>query len=236
MKRCPMRKLSAMTLAAILAGASITASAAPKGPGTPHTMQCWTDETGARACGDRVPPKYAQQQLDVLNAQGVVTNSKARKRTADEVVADEKKEADAAAEKRRLSEQTAYDRYLLQTFQSVTQMQAVRDNRVQTLDGRLALAEKSVTESEKTLQGLRDRATAKPNDVRLKKQVKEYETSLVDTLKAVAQMKKDRDDTNKKFDSDVARYKKLRSGEIQIGAQWQPDAPAAPAADAATAQ
>lgn len=216
-----MRKLTLMTLIAVTASA--TAVAAP--PGKSHTMQCWTDEHGVRACGDRVPPQYAQGEREVLNSQGMVTDTKSRKRTAAEVVEDQKKEAAIEAEKRRLSEQTAYDRYLLQTFQSVTQMQAVRDNRVATLDGRLGLAEKSVTENEKTLQGLRERATAKPNDVRLKKQVKEYESSLVDTLKAVAQMKKDRENTNTKFDRDVARYKKLRSGELQIGS-LDPTAPA----------
>lgn len=209
-----------MTL--LLCAVSLGASAAG------GKLQCWTDEKGQRACGDRVPPEYAKAQRDILNKQGVVVDRKERQKTAAEVAADQERKAAEAAEKKRRQERGAYDQYMLQTFESVTQMQSVRDTRLQTLDGRIKLAEKSVGDTEKSLQELKTRLAeiekAGKKDVRVEKQVNEYEASLVDTLKSVAQLKKEREEVVSDFERDARRYKKLRAGELQIGAPEEPEA------------
>lgn len=211
----------------LVAAAPLTASAA-------GTLQCWTDEKGHRACGDRVPPQYAKQERDILNKQGIVVDKKDRQKTAAEIAADQQRKQAEADEKDRRQKQSAYDQYMLQTFESVTQMQGVRDTRVQALDGRIKLAEKSVADTEKSLQDLKARVAegekaGKP-DLRAQKQVGEFEAALVDTLKSVAQLKKERAEVLSDFDRDARRYKKLRSGELSIGAPEEapPPATAAP--------
>lgn len=200
-------------------GFSLALAAAPD---SGRKLQCWTDEKGQRACGDRVPPQYAKQERQVINSQGMVVGTKARQKTDAEIAEEQRKAEAAAAEKKRLEEQTAYDKYLLQTFSNVAELQGVRDTRVATLDGRLKLAEKSVADTEASLKGLRERAAAdqkagKPVDARLGKQIKEFEAALVDGHKAVDQLRKDREQIGAKFDKDIERYKKLRTGEIQMG-------------------
>lgn len=223
-----MRKLVSLNLAPafvvvlVLFHGPISAAPAQK-------LQCWVDEKGMRACGDRVPPQYAKGERQVLNAQGVVVGTKARQKTEAEVAEEERKAQAALVEKKRFEEQSAYDRYMLQTFDSVTQMEGVRDTRIATLDGRLRLAEKSVVDTENSLKGLRDRANAaeaagEKIDPRLAKQLVQFETSLVDTLQSVAQMKKEREDILTKSRSDVERFKKLRAGHIQIGSMPEPAA------------
>lgn len=211
------------TLWVLAGGALLISSGATAGK-----LQCWTDEKGTRACGDRVPPQYAKQERKVLNEQGVVVDTKARQKTPEEVAEHERKLAAAAAEKKRFEDQTAYDKYMLQTFDTVTQMQGVRDTRILTLDGRLKGAETAVKETEISLKELRDRAAVaekagKPVDAKLAKNITQFEQSLVDSLKSVSQLKKEREDIDLKFKNDVIRYKKLRAGEIQIGS---PDAAA----------
>lgn len=207
--------------------------AAPLAASAAGTLQCWTDEKGHRACGDRVPPQYAKQERDILNKQGIVVDKKDRQKTAAEIAADQQRKQAEADERDRRQKQSAYDQYMLQTFESVTQMQGVRDTRVQALDGRIKLAEKSVADTEKSLQDLKARVaegekTGKP-DVRAQKQVGEFEAALVDTLKSVAQLKKERAEVLSDFDRDARRYKKLRSGELSIGAPEEAPSPAAAA-------
>lgn len=231
-----MQKITLVTLAALLTASLASSLAFAQPPTAKRKMQCWTDDNGVRACGDRVPPQYAKTEREEVNSRGQVVGTKSRQKTDAEVAEDQRKAAEVAAEKKRREEQSAYDRYMLQTFDSVTQMQGVRDTRVQTLDGRIKLAEKSVGETEKSLQALRDRAKGnvgedgKPKNPNLAKQIVQFESSLVETLKSIAQMKKERDDTVAKFSADVDRYKKLRAGEIQVGSA-PPAAP--PAADPA---
>lgn len=194
-------------------------------------LQCWVDDKGVRACGDRVPPQYAKQERKVLNEHGVVVGTKAREKTQEEVAEAQRQAAAVAAEKKRYEEQVAYDKYMLQTFESVTQMQGVRDTRLATLDGRLKLAERSVTDAENSLKGLRERLAALEKegktDVRLKKQVTDFEASLVDTLRSVAQMKKEREEISLKFSADAERFKQLRAGQVQMGSPAAGPAPAA---------
>ena len=95
--------------------------------------------------------------------------------------------------------------------------------RLSTLDGRLRLAEKSVSETEASLKTLRERADdatkqGKPVPPALNKQITQFEGSLVDGLKSIAQMKKEREDIVARFDNDIERYRKLRAGTLQVGA------------------
>lgn len=208
-----------------LSAQAATKNKAPSG-GPVAKLQCWTDNKGVRSCGDRVPPEYAKDEREVLNQQGIVVSTKSRQKTDAEIAEEQRKAEAASAEKKRFEEQAAYDKYMLQTFDSVTQMNAVRETRVVTLDGRLRLAEKSVGDTENSLKGLKERANTlkqagKPVDPRLAKQIAEFETSLVDTLKSIAQLKTEREQTALKFDNDVERYKKLRAGEIQMGSAPQ---------------
>lgn len=209
------------TVAMVLASCSMMAAAAA--PSSGKKMQCWTDEKGVRACGDRVPPQYAKTEREVRNAQGVVIDTKSRQKTESEVAEEQRKLDAVAAEKKRLVEQSAYDQYMLQTYDSVHQMEGVRDTRISTLDGRLKLAERAVADTEKSLVDLKARAVnlekaGKPVNLKLSQQIKQFESSLVDGLKSVATLKKERGETATKFEGDIARYKKLRAGELQIGA------------------
>lgn len=185
-------------------------------------LVCWTDDKGQKACGDRVPPQYAKKDREVLDAQGRVVKKQERQKTAEEVAKAEAEAAAARAEKERLEKQTKYDKYLLQTFGSIAELEGVRDNRVRTLDGRITIAEKAVTDNEAALASLKDRAakareSGKEPDAKLLKSIGEFEASLVDNLKGVASLKKEREDIQAKFADDIQRYKGLRQGVIQVG-------------------
>jgi hypothetical protein len=208
-----MRKMMIPVLALLLLPLAAPAQQAAGG----KKIQCWTDEKGNRSCGDHMPPQYAKQEREIFNQQGVVVGKKARQLTPEEVVEADRKAAQAAAAQKHADEQAAYDRFLTDTYGSVTELESARDARLQIIDGRSNLAKKSISDSQATLTDLRSRVDAaktagKNPDARLLKQVKKFEDSLADNTNAATQLQKEREQTLTKFSQDIERYKQLRPG------------------------
>lgn len=213
-----MRSLIALTVIALLL--PIVASAAEG-----KKIQCWTDDRGHRSCGDYVPPEYAKKEVQVLNKQGLVIEKKEREKTAAETAEDDRKAQAAINDEQNARKRAAYDRFLLDTYSSVKELEKARDIRVVTLDSRISLAEKAVLDNQKTLDDLRSRAPKSPtagadpkvvaaaeksND-KLKRQIGNFETSLADNMQAITTMKKEREQTVAKFTEDIQRWQQLKS-------------------------
>lgn len=200
-----MHKTSLVLLmAALLCSGSVLAQAKKK-------VVCWNDEQGKKMCGDRVPPQYAKQEREVLNERGIVVETKAREKTTEERAADAVK----VEEIKKAEEQAKYDKFLLQTYQKASDLEAMRKERVTTLEGRLVLAEKAVAETQNSVKTLHERVEAlkkkqKEPDKNLAKQVKEYDKALLENIASVEALKQEREKTIAKFDTDIARFKELR--------------------------
>lgn len=188
-------------------------------------IQCWTDDKGHRACGDYVPPQYSQKEVQILNKQGMVVDTKQREKTADEAAADELKVQAAKDAEKQARSRASYDRFLLDTYSNVKEIEKARDIRVQTLDSRIVLAGKAVADNQSALADLRSREVAKPvagtdpkrvaaiaksND-KLQKQIATFEKTLADNIQAIATMKQEREQTVTKFGEDIQRWQQLKS-------------------------
>ena len=181
----------------------------------PQKFQCWTDENGRRACGDRVPPQYAQKERRIYDGEGRVLEIKERQRTAEEMAELERQKKAVAEAKRKEEEQRAYDQFLLSTFNSVKDLEKMRNQRLATLDGRIGLAQKSLVDNEATLTQLRAQAAKAETEKkkvpeRIRRQIGEFETSLKDNRKVLDQMGAERGQIETKFAADIERLKVLR--------------------------
>ncbi|HEY0915280.1 MAG TPA: hypothetical protein VGE22_10450 [Solimonas sp.] len=186
-------------------------------------IQCWTDAQGHRACGDHVPPEYAKQERKTIDSQGRTVGTRQRERTPEEVAADERAAADAAAEKARIQKQAAYDKFLTDSYSSVKDLERARNERLATLDGRVNLANQAVAGSEKSKDELRRRIDAllkksRPVDVP-QKQLRETEKSLRDNRVAIIQMQKDREHVCADFLRDIRRFQELTMGSSAYGSE-----------------
>lgn len=231
-------RASSLGLLGILLLAAVVPSPAPaqSKPGLEkRKLVCWTDEHGHRACGDSVPPQYAKSERQVLNERGLVIETRPREKTPEERASEEREAQAIAAEKKRLQEQAAYDRYLLQAYGDIADMERARDERLVTLDGRIRMAEQAVADNEKTLAELRKRVDAakaraaekqaaapdedepapKAVNARLAQQVHDFENTLADNLRAVRSLKTERSNTEAKFAKDIERYRALRPQETK---------------------
>lgn len=192
----------------------------------PKKFQCWTDEKGQRACGDRVPPQYAKEQRQVLDAQGRVIEIRERQKTAEEL-AEEQRQAVAAAEAKRKQEaEAAYDRFLRDSYSSVKDLERARNERLATLDGRSNLARQAVEGDEKSKAQLQTRIELQTKNGRpvedLQKQLRAVDKTLRENRAGIEQMQKDRERVCAEFLRDILRYQELTMG----GATYLGECPA----------
>ncbi|MGH8442489.1 MAG: hypothetical protein ACRETF_06245 [Nevskiaceae bacterium] len=173
-------------------------------------IQCWTDKSGQRMCGDRIPQEYAGQKRDVIKDGRVIDTISATK-SADEKAAEERKKK-AEEEQRKAAE---YDRALLESYRTPSDITATRNERLALVDSRIQAAEKTAADTDKSLIGLRARAEAaqqkeEPVDDRLAKQIKQFEKAQKQNTKALERYRTEREALQAKFDRDYVRYSELR--------------------------
>jgi len=101
----------------------------------------WVDKQGQVHYGDSVPAEYAEQDRDVLNKQGVKVGREEGTITPEEAAAKAAEDKAARDEQKR----KLRDRVLLQTYQSVKELEILRDNRLDLVDAQLTIQEQSLS-------------------------------------------------------------------------------------------
>jgi chromosome segregation ATPase len=205
-----------MKLRACVAVAAIAALASAAASGQsppPKKIQCWTDKSGSRMCGDNIPPEYAGTKRDVLQDGRVVDTVKGAK--TPEEIAEEKRKQQAADEAARRAD---YDRALLETYRNSKDIESMRDERITLIDTRIQTVEKNAADTDHNLEGLRARVAAlekdkKPVDDKLAKQVKQFERAQKENADALTRYHAERNDVQTKFNRDLDRYNELRAAQ-----------------------
>lgn len=213
-----MRVLPLLLLIPALAAGAVALAQTPpkKAPSTKGKIQCWTNDAGLRECGNVVPPQYAKVEREVIDASGRVRATTARQKTPEEVAAEQAAAKKAAEDKRLAEEQGRYDKFLLDTYPTLKDLEKARDDRLVILDGQLKLAEKSLADGEVQLKQLNDRAGKQRGegrniDKKLAKQIADYDKGLADNRRAVTALKAKREEIVATFGKDIARYKAIAS-------------------------
>jgi hypothetical protein len=101
----------------------------------------WVDSEGTVHYGDSIPPEYSKRDRDVLNEHGIKIGMLPREPTQEEVAAAELAAEHAEVERLRAEELKERDSVLLNTYLSVEEIQALRDRRIELLDGRVRVTE-----------------------------------------------------------------------------------------------
>lgn len=133
MNRWTIRILLPALLLGLLAGVADAQQGGKK-------LYRWVDRNGQVHYGDRIPPEYADQDREVLNQQGVAVGHEQGVLTAEEA----KAQAEAARADREVRERQRRDRMLLSTYQSVQEIEVLRDRRIELVDAQLTIQEQSL--------------------------------------------------------------------------------------------
>lgn len=173
----------------------------------------WVDEKGVVHYGDSIPPQYAKQERQILNEQGVeVGRLEAEKTDAQRAAEEAQRQASAASRQR--------DQILLTTYVSVEQIQMLRDQRLDMIEGQVKVANQYLDTLRNRLKQMHSQAQAfrpysgnpgagpMPDDlskdlVRTINEIRTQERSLAGKRVEQKQM-------NDQFQSDIERFRQLR--------------------------
>jgi Domain of unknown function (DUF4124) len=203
--------LPALALA-LLAGA---AGAAGAQSDKQKKLYRWVDRNGQVHYGDSIPAEYAEQDRDVLNKQGVKVGREEGTITPEEAAAKAAEEKAAREEQKR----KLRDRVLLQTYQSVQELEILRDNRLDLVDAQLTIQEQSLSNlraQRAQIERMAARyAPANPGAQPLPDEVAadlERSASDIATQETNLQRRRqERENIRQTFEADIKRYQELRA-------------------------
>lgn len=197
----------AATVLCVMGGMALAAQTSDK------PLYKWTDEKGVVHYGDSVPPQYVKQERRVLNSQGVEVGRLEREKT------DAERTAEAA--RLRVSNDARHrDQMLLTSYVSVSQIEELRDQRLDLIEGQVRVTTLYLDTLQGRLQSLQSQANFfqpySPNDsagpmpdrlaedlVRTVREIRQQERNLAG--KRAEQMA-----LRAQFQSDIDRYLELK--------------------------
>ena len=210
MKAWSLRILSPALLLVLFAGSGDAQTEKTK-------LYRWVDKNGQVHYGDSVPPEYAEQDREILNRQGVPVGRE------EGLITPEEAAAKAAADKAERDEKKRKlrDRVLLQTYQSVQELEVLRDTRLELVDAQLTIQEQSlanlraqraqIERMAARYSPINKNADALPLPEELALDL-ERSANDIDTQQAnLVKRREDRENIRLNFEADIARYKELRA-------------------------
>ena len=200
------RKLT--LLAALLAFAAGSAMA-----GNPK-MYKWVDKDGVTHYGSSVPPEYASQQSEQLDAHGDVISTQAAQKTPAQIAAEARAKQLAQQQAQAEAAAKAHDKVLLDTYTSVADMERDRDSKVSAIEAQINVLNGSISSVENTLADYQDRANEfagkhKPVPPNLQKQIDDSKQQLIENQQELLKQEQYKQQLQDQFTKDVERYKEL---------------------------
>lgn len=182
----------------------------------------WVDDDGVVHYGDHVPPQYANRNRDLLNTQGVTVGSEIGALTEEERAEIARLAAmDEAARQARM-EDARRDQVLLDTYLSVSEIERLRDRRLELLAAQIKVTEHYLSNLQKRLNRLqREAADYKPYsdnpdapDVpeSLGLELSRTIASIGLYEQTLTQSRVEQDELSEAFAQDIERFRELKGG------------------------
>jgi hypothetical protein len=111
----------------------------------------WVDEQGVVHYGDSIPPQYAEKAHELLNKQGIQVGHEDAQKTPEQLTEEARGQAEAFKRKQ-------HDSFLVTTYTSVKDIEALRDTRLDQVQGQRVAAEAYVENLNSRLVALQNRA------------------------------------------------------------------------------
>jgi len=198
--------------ASIVAALALCAAAQPVLAGEHGPNYSWVDKNGERHYGDAVPPEYAQSERRVLNSEGVEVQHVDAEKNAEQRAEQQKHDTD-------LQQRQQHDHFLLTTYTSTKDIERLRDERLDQLDGQIRAASAYIETLDARLKTLQARAllfkpyNKKPDARRmpddLAEQLVRTSNDLKTQHKAMDKRRQEESDVRSQFEADIARYREL---------------------------
>jgi hypothetical protein len=192
-----------------LLGLAGYAGSAPTG----RTTYKWVDNQGVVHYGDHVPPEYANQEQHVINSQGVeVSHTDAQKSAEQQALEDQKRMTTEAA--------LARDRNLLTAYGSVSEIERLRDTRLQLITDQIKVRSdfldtlnrqmKKLTSNSLHFRPYSDDPKAPPMSDQAAEDLVHLGNDIHTQQQNLRQLHDEESAMKKQFESDIGRFKELK--------------------------
>jgi Domain of unknown function (DUF4124) len=193
-------------LVALIAGLTLSFPVAAK-------MYKWVDDNGTTHYGETIPPEYANKDRVELNQAGRVIKS-------DEVVTPERRRAKEQEDAKKRSdakaelEQQRHDKTLINTYNSVKEINLARIRSLQQIDARINVINSYLKTASDNLLGLQKEADGYTNTNKkipdsLQEDLQDAQARLAKLQQDLASPKAEKAALEARFDTDKARYIEL---------------------------
>lgn len=174
----------------------------------------WVDKDGVTHYGSSIPPEYASQQSEQINAQGQVVKTQDAQKTPEQLAAAAQAQQQAQQQAQATAAAQAHDKVLLDTYTSVADMERDRDSKLSAIDAQVNVLNGSITSVESTLADYQSRAgdltkNNKPVPPKLQKQIDDSKQQLILNQQQLLQQQQYKQQMADQFVKDIARYKEL---------------------------
>ena len=205
-----------LTAAGLAAGLAHIAQADPSGSSSKKgpIAYRWVDEHGVVHYGDNIPPQYASKEKELLNSEGVEVGRVDGEKSPEQ-------QQTEARDHAALAKQKQHDAFLVTTYTSVKDIEALRDARLHELNGQRAAAEQYMDSLRVRLASLEARAmnfqpySPRPDAHRMPDDLAEDLVRTVKELReqttALAARNEEETTLRSQFQSDIERYRELHS-------------------------
>ena len=143
-------------------------------------------------------------------------------KTPEEVAAERQRAEAEQADRQRASERAAQDRVLLHTFTTEEDLVLTRDGKLAVIESRVRLLEGRIADLEKNHRQLQEQAAleeraGKSMSASLREDLLQVDRQIAEHRQFVADQRREQGEIRSKFDSDVQRFRALKSGAVKPG-------------------
>jgi hypothetical protein len=181
----------------------------------------WVDDAGVTHYGDRVPPEHAGTELSVLNEQGVKINTVEGTKTPEQLAKEGRDREVRAKQIEKRDAALLRDRVLLSTYLSVDEIEALRDRRMELVDGQIRVIQIYLDNLREKLLKLDKESqrfspyssdpNARPIDEKLARELSDTLDSIMLYEKNLSKTRAEQDMLVSKFAADITRFQDLHS-------------------------
>jgi len=182
-------------------------------PSGERKLYKWVDQQGETHYGDHIPPEYAGEEQEIVNAQGVETERVERQRSPEELAVEERKRLAADNE-------AARDKNLLNTYVSVSEIERLRDQRLALLSDQVKVTGQFLEILNGRMQKLRlssmrfrpysSDPKAPPMSDQIAEDLVRVGSDLHTQVQNLAEKQNEMATMTQQFESDIARFKELK--------------------------
>jgi hypothetical protein len=182
----------------------------------------WVDEKGGVHYDDHVPPEYSKVERNVLNTHGVQVGFEEGELTPEKRAEQERIKAEQEKERVAKEEARRHDKMLIDTYLSVSDIEDLRDRRVELLESQIKVTELYLANLRKRLVTLqeeasnykpyttREGASQIPENLQLDLTRTSHSINLYE--QTLSQTRLTEETLRDSFDSDIRRFKELKKG------------------------